>query len=91
MRSNLITAGTQVATDKTVLRGISLMAGADIATLIVYNEADSSATAAQRVASLSVAANTSNDLMFGDEGLILNAGCYVAVTGTTPVGFVYIK
>ena len=91
MRAVRLTSSGQVATTKVNIYGFAITGGADAATAIIYNEADSSSTDAKRVAELGVAAGLSDDISFHPEGLYLEAGAYIEITGTTPEVYVYIR
>ena len=91
MRAIRLTSSAQVATAKANIYGIAICGGADAATVQIYNEADDSKTAANRVAKLGVATVTSDEINFHPEGLYLEQGIYVEITGTTPEVYVYIR
>lgn len=91
MRVVRLTASGQISTNKISIYGFAICGGADAATATIYNEADSSLTAAQRSAKLGVGIGLSDDKFFHPEGLYLEAGAYVEVTGTTPEVYVYIR
>ena len=90
MRVQRITADTQVATDKIIIRGMALFPdGSNAASVVIYNEADSSKTAAQKVWGMRCTATESREITFS-QPLLLSAGCYIDITGTNAELFLLI-
>lgn len=90
MRVIRINASAQISDKKISIKKIAICGGSDAATVTLYNEADTSATATLKAAKLGVAASTSNNQNF-DGGLYLETGCYAEITGTTPEVFIYVE
>lgn len=91
MRVKIITADTQVADSKVNILGWALYPdGSNLASMAIYNEADSDKTAAKQVGGLRVPATESKSENFC-KALVLNEGCYVDITGTNAVGFIYLE
>jgi hypothetical protein len=94
MRTKLITADTQVSTSKINVWGIILYpASGTSGTVVLYNEADSSKTAAKRVAALrspyAATETASKEVMF-TRPLLCETGLYADLEGTNAVVFIYV-
>ena len=74
------TAGTAIVTGPCVIHHISLSAGADAATLIIYD----ALTATGTEITLNAAITTTTSLDFGPTGIYFATGLTTATTGTTP-------
>ena len=91
MRAKYIAADTQIKDDKVAIAGYTLYPdGSNAATLVLYNEADNSATAAKMIAAARTAATASLTELF-DDPIYCDAGCYADISGTGAVAVIYIK
>jgi len=91
MRSLLVTADVQVKDSKVRIMGYQLYPdGTNAATLTLYNEADSSKTATQRVSAARVAGTESKEVYF-NKPLVCEAGCYADIAGTDAIAFIFIE
>ena len=80
--------GTGAVVDKpTNLRGLTLKAGSDAATVILHD--NPSAGSGTVLAELAAVANTTAVLMFPDDPLRADAGIYATTTGTNEILIVY--
>lgn len=88
-RPLLVEADAQVNdSGKIGIKGISLTAGSDLATLIIYNEATGDKTSAKKVLTLKAAANTTVE---HHTPFYLDEGCYADISGTSPTATIFIK
>jgi len=91
MRSRLITTDTQISTSKIKILGYQIYPdGTNAATLILYNEATSDKTAAQRISAARVAATESKEVKFS-KALYCSEGLYADIAGTNAIAFVFIE
>ena len=80
IQATTVAAATAIKTGPGMLHGATLTAGADTATLILYNNTAGSGTV---ILKLSAVANTSAVVTF-PAPVVFGIGCYAAVTGTAP-------
>lgn len=91
MRSRRITSDTQVSTSKITISGAVLFPdGSNAGSVVIYDEADSSKTAAAKVLGLRCTATESREVCF-EKPLVLSAGCYVDIAGTNAECFLMIQ
>lgn len=91
MRSKLITASTQIATDKANILGYQIYPdGSNAATLVLYNEDDDSKTATKKVSAGRVAATESKEVYF-NKPLVCDEGVYADLTGTNAIAFIFLE
>jgi len=94
MRVKTLIVDTQVATSKINVWGVGLYpASGTSGTVVLYNEADASKTAAKRVAALrspyAATETASKEVMF-TKPLYCETGLYVDLEGTNAVAFIYV-
>ena len=94
LRAKVLTTDTQVATGKINVWGIIVFPAAGTSgTVVLYNEADASKTAAKRVAALRVSyaatETASKEVMF-TRPLLCEAGLYADMEGTNAVVYIYV-
>lgn len=89
MRAKRITADTQIATSKVTIYGYQIFPdGSNAATLTLYNEADSSKTAAKMVSAARITATESKEVIFM-KALYCSNGCYADISGDNAVAFIF--
>ena len=92
MRAKLITASTQIATEKANIVGYQVVPnGSVVATINIYNEDTSDKTSALKVAGSRISATESGGEWFGDDPLYCSDGVYVELAGTGAVAYIYLK
>lgn len=89
MRAVRITSDQQIFVGKGAISGWAISAGGDAAKITIYNEGDSSKTAAKQAGCRRAAANNCGSA-FPCKPLLLVEGCYAEISGTSAVGFVYV-
>lgn len=94
MRCVLVTADASIATNRINVWGVILYPASGVSgTVVLYNEADSSKTAAKRVAALRspyAATETSSKEVMFSRPLLCNAGLYADLEGTGAVAYIYV-
>jgi hypothetical protein len=94
MRAKVLTTDTQVSTAKINVWGIIVFPAAGTSgTVVLYNEADATKTAAKKVAALRVpyaATETSSKEVMFTRPLVCDKGLYVDMEGTNAVVYIYV-